>query len=509
MEFNDSSPCIKSSSSIYNQEDKIIERSTLLNEAQTKKSNNIASYSFLLTKIDNMMRYAKDVITALQLKRITSKVILASYLFMSLFPSSISANEVPQAHFVSSSEDIKRIVDGIRELEKKNLLDGKVLIAKGNQIAFMAQNRELVEMEEEPQFMIASISKQFFAGALLKLLYDKSSGLTEEEKIKYVKNQLAQPLCNFFPPGALIWNGGFPQWAQTITLHHLLSHTSGLADYTETKEYAELSEGGKKFFEISHSKSEIINLIIEKPTLFNPGTQYSYSNTNYVLIAEAIEILSHLPASTYLQQTIFNPLGLTSTFCPVQGGAETLKKSSHLSRLVSQWQYDLTDQELNLYPFQENENISNAIGSGSIISTTDDLLKWNLALHRDHSILPASLYKLMITPNIEGYGYGIGLGSSNQGMVYRHRGSIDAYRSRLYYFPEQDLSIVVLTSSAYDEEKLQKEKDKIILSLSDSFSQLEKEEKAAEQILEKYPDKRGFNLIIDLIDSNLKIEFIK
>lgn len=450
----------------------------------------------------------KDTLSE-QLKRGITKLILSSYFFINLFPSAIYGHEAFQAHSLTSNENLNIVLEEIRELEQKNLIDGKVLIARGDQVLFVAQNKEFNAMGEESQFMIGSISKQFFAAALLKLLYENCPDWEEEKKIEYVKNQLAQPLSSILPAESMIWNGHMPEWAQTITLHHLLSHTSGLEDYTGSDEYQEVSEEGKRFIEIPHAKSDVIGLIAKKPLLFAPGTQFVYSCTGYVLIAEIIEVLSELPAHVYLQQTLFTPLGLTSTFNPDQGGAEVLKKISHLSRLASQGLYDLKDRELNLYPLSYNEDVSNAIGSGSIISTAVDLLKWNLALHKVRSILPDELYQLMVTPNLEGYGYGIGLATSNHGMVYMHRGVIDAYRSRLYYFPEQDLSIIVLTSTTYDEGALDDDRDEILLSLSNSLSHSEKEDKVMEQLLEKYPDERGFNCIIDLIDSHLEVELIK
>ena len=170
------------------------------------------------------------------------------------------------------------------------------------------------------------------------------------------------------------------------------------------------------------------------------------------------------------------------------------------------WEYDRTHPKEGLYPFQCHENVSNAIGSGSMISTASDLLKWNLALHKDHSFLPASMYNMMVNPNFEGYGYGIGVATSCLGTVYRHRGFIDTYRSRIYYFPKEELSIIVLTYTNYDDEKLERKKNKVISSLSKALEEEEKERLAAKKLDEKYPDSRGFGLITKLIDSNLKVE---
>lgn len=469
------------------------------------------------------------------LKHLINKSISFSFLFANLILSPLSASETSQVDAISESvrslnprvsanhktstsmdpldalsiEGLSLCMEELRELEQSNLLDGQVLIAKGDEWIFSAQNEEIAGTKKEPQFMIASLSKQFFAAAFLKILFESSPELTEEAKIEYVKSQLAQPLSHFLPSDATIWNGHFPQWAETITPHHLLSHTSGLPNYTQTDKYREPLDSGKRFFELPHSKGEIVDLIIDNPVLFSPGDKYSYCNTGYVLIAELIEVLSGMPAPAYLQQNIFEPLNLTSTFCPEEGIASTLQQHPRLSGLVSQWNYDLTGEFEGLYPLQSNENITNAIGSGSIISSASDLLKWNLALHKDHSILPEPLYELMIKPNIEGYGYGIGVATSSSGTVYRHRGEIDAFRSRLYYIPQQDLSIIVLTNTTFDWQKLLVEKKKILSTFDEALKDEEKEKLAAEQLLEKYPDERGFNPIVHIIEKNFSIEFVK
>ena len=469
-----------------------------------------------------------------QLKYFTHKSITFSISFATFFLSPLSASETSQVDAISESlrslnpralarhktsnstdpsdalaiEGLRLCMKELQELEQKDLLDGQVLIARGDKWIFSVQSEEIADTEKEPQFMIASLSKQFFAAAFLKILCDHSSDLTEEGKIIYVKSQLALPLSHFLPPEATIWNGHFPQWAEAITPHRLLSHTSGLPNYTETNKYRGDLNVGKKFFELPHSKAEIIDLIIEGPLLFTPGDKYSYCNTGYVLIAELIEILSGMPAHAYLEQNIFEPLNLASTFCPEEGTASTLQEHPRLSGLVSQWNYDLTGAIEGLYPLQHNENIINAIGSGSLVSSASDLLKWNLALHKDHSILPKPLYQLMMNPNIEGYGYGIGVAISNSGTVYRHRGEIDTFRSRLDYLPQQDLSIIVLTNTNFDWHKLYEKNKQILSSLDKSLKQEEKEKLASELLLEKYPDERSFNSIVHIIEKNFSIQFI-
>lgn len=436
-----------------------------------------------------------------------SRLIFFILLSLPLTFSSLFASPMTPLPNHSFEVNMQNYIQEIRKLERKNKLDGKLLIAKKDQIVFSAQSREIAKMPHEPQFMIGSLSKQFFAVALLKLLYDNSPDAKESERMEFVKEQLSRPLSDFLPPTASIWNGNMPQWADSITLHHLLTHTSGLPNYTDVENYTEIIAPEKRFFEIPHSKGEIIGLISHLPLSFQPGTQFCYSNTGYVLVAEVIEALSGLPASYYLQQTLFTPLHLTSTFSPPDGQWQVLKKHPQLSRLMPQWQYDRKKEIKGLYRPECMIDISNAIGSGSIISTASDLLKWNLALHKEYAIISPALYELMITPEQQGYGYGIGMASSSHGTLLGHQGSIDTYRSALFYFPEHELSIIFLSHIKDDDDKLADEqKERIAACRDHDLSEEEKKLIAMEELMKKYPDERGFNQFLHLTNTHFEVK---
>ncbi len=404
-------------------------------------------------------------------------------------------------------QNLQNYMQAIQSLEKDNKLDGHLMIAKGQHLLLSAMSQEISrQSQEEPQFMIGSLSKQFFAVALLKVLYDQHPHERESKRIEIVQDDLNRPLCNFLPPQASIWKGHMPEWAHVVTLHQLLTHTSGIPNYTEVESFTDFVMAQKRFLELPHAKGDIIQLISRLPLLFRPGTEYCYSNTNYVLIAEVIEKLSGLPASVYLQKNFFSPLHMTSTFSPSSGQWQALKKQSRFSRLTPQWQYDPKREIKDVYQPDYNIDISNAVGSGSIISTASDLLKWNLALHRDHSIIPSSLYQLMITPDKDQYGYGLGIESSQYGVMLGHQGLIDTYQSLLLYFPKHDLSIIFLSHIKADDSRLDEERDAIIAFLGKKFSEDERELLAEEELMRKYPDERGFKHFMSLTDSYFETE---
>jgi CubicO group peptidase (beta-lactamase class C family) len=387
-------------------------------------------------------------------------------------------------------------IQAVKQLEAQDILDGELLIASGDTIVFSAKSKEI--SNPSAQFMIGSLSKQFFAAALLKALYEFSPQKTEKDKIEDVKKWLHQPISLFLTRDNF-WKHHMPRWAHAISLHQLLNHTSGLPNYTETEAFNKVLGHGKAFFEHPHSKKEIIQLIADQSLLFKPGTEYAYSNTGYILVAEFIELLSGLTASEYLQQKIFTPLQLHATFSPENGQWSSLKKQACFSHLVPQWKYDPQINCMRMYPNTTMIDISNAIGTGSIISTAQDLLKWNLALHQRH-FLPAPLYELMVAASHQDYGYGIGIEKSALGPALGHQGSIDAYRTALFYFPNYQLSIIYLTNTAYDWSKLQKEMEQRLLELEETE---EAEEIVSQELMQKYPDQRGFNRLLSLIDEAL------
>lgn len=402
----------------------------------------------------------------------------------------------------SESFDVRLVgfLDFVTDLQKQGLLDGEVLITRGGQILLNLQNKEINSVDEgnERQFMIGSVSKQFFAAALLKSLYDSSDYPTTEQKVEDVKRRLHHPISDFLPEKATIWNGNMPSWAGEVSLHHLLTHTSGIPNYTDSQGYRCPNSLDKKLYwlETYHKPSEIIDLISKEPLLFPPGSKFSYCNTGYVIITEVIETITSLSASEYVQQILFDSLGLSSTISPRQGKWNELKCNQKLSRLVAPFQYDLRGDHIALYPQLHCEDISIAQGCGSIISSSADLVKWNQLLHKEKSVLPLELYNLMITPNINGYGYGIVIENNYTGVLYGHDGKIGSYRTRLFYMPKYDISILMLSNIDYDFDKIEDEFNAAMADFKDTIpDKIERRQAALKIVLKKYPFKRGFQMI--------------
>lgn len=390
-------------------------------------------------------------------------------------------------------------LNSAKEIQKKGVLDGEILVARNGKTLLNLQSADL---GTEPQFMIGSVSKQFFAVALLKSLYESSPCETEPQKIADVRRKLQNPISQFLPEKSKIWSGDMPAWAKDVSLHHLLTHTSGILNYTNTKEFRDSDQidAKKRWFESYRSTSDIIKLILKEPLLFTPGTKFSYCNTGYTIIAEIIEIITSTPAAQYLQQALFDPIYLSSTVNPLQGRWDELKRNPKSSRLVAPLNYDLRGDQGTLYPLFHCDDISVAKGGGSIISTSADLLKWNLSLHKNKSVLPKELYNLLITPNLDEYGYGMIIenSDSNMGVFYHHNGGIGSYSSLLLYVPKYDLSIILLSNIHSDFDKIEDEFNALVADLKDTIPDEREQKKASSKIIfEKYPKKRGLMSIAE------------
>lgn len=399
---------------------------------------------------------------------------------------------------LAAHETLEVFLSQVEALDKQGILDGEVLVAKGDTILFHRKSHEAA-LYQEPQFMIASVSKQFYATALLNALYE-----TSRHNIDEVKRKLHLPLARYLPKDAPIWSGHIPKWAYRVTPHQLLTHTSGIIDYFHTKEYEyeNLLDPQKKFFEEPHTKQEMIKLVLPYPLEFTPGSDYAYCNTGYLLIAELLETITHEPTAVYLQRTLFDPLGMSNTFEPVEGNWHSLKKNPRLAQLVPEWKYDPTGPQRLLYTPQHFEDIRNAVGASSFISTSHDLLRWNLALHRDQKVLAKPLYTLLTTDYTHEYGYGIEVVKSEHGRVFKHGGSIETYRTDLVYFPDEELSIIVLSHIAYDDDMLEMEWEQRLIRLEKSVEDFREQLRLVEnQLREKYPPSRGFGKLVEMVNT--------
>jgi CubicO group peptidase (beta-lactamase class C family) len=293
--------------------------------------------------------------------------------------------------------------------------NGKLLSTKTYGLANLEEN---IQVTNQSNFRLASVSKQFTAAAILQLIENKKLSL--ETKLRDCFQDL-------------------PNYAQTINIKQLLNHTSGILAYDdfidETDNTHQLSDGDvliacKKF----------------KETYFPPGTQYRYSNTAYVLLGLIIEKYSGLSYPDYLTKYIFKPLKMKNTIAYVKGINEVKNRAFGYSKNQGKWIR------------KDQSSTSATLGDGGIYSNLEDLFKWDAALYSD-KILPEDIWSTAFESQtlLDGtkiaYGFGWHLKSTNQhqAVVY-HTGSTTSFRNIFYRIPGDQLNIILLTNRNTPEE---------------------------------------------------------
>ena len=249
---------------------------------------------------------------------------------------------------------------------------------------------------KKTKYRIGSISKTFTAVCIMQMV--------DEGRIK-----LDHKLAVFYPD--------LPN-ADKISIEQLLRHRSGLHNFLDDDDYTD-------YLKEEQSRDAHMKRFIEKGVDFEPGEKYSYSNTNYVLLAFICEDVDRKSFSEILSKRITKPLKLKNT---QHTGGYKLKNKEALSYYWSgEWQNG----------WQTHGSVS--IGAGSLISTVSDLNRFFCALENE-KLVSAPAYEKMKTM-VEGYGLGLFSIPWKEDVGYGHTGGIDGFQSVLAYFPEHKVYI--------------------------------------------------------------------
>ncbi|WP_263789993.1 serine hydrolase domain-containing protein [Salinibacter sp.] len=270
-----------------------------------------------------------------------------------------------------------------------------------------------VPMPGDAVFEIGSITKQFTAAAVLQLAAKDSLGLDA-------------PIIRYLP--------SFDMGGHTITVRHLLHHTSGIPDWSSFPEAETLRPQDLP-------RDTVLALLEDKMMRFAPGTAMSYSNSGYFLLGRIIEEASGQSYAEYVEKHLFQPAGMgNSYYCNERAVVENKahgyawrgkKGFKHKKYVDHRWPY----------------------AAGSLCSTAGDMVAWTQALHGG-DVLPDSMYREMTTPGRLDDGtelrYGMGLVVSDVSgrRVMRHGGEIFGFLSEARYYPRENLTLVVLQNTA-------------------------------------------------------------
>ena len=294
-----------------------------------------------------------------------------------------------------------------------------VLIAQGGKPVFkkaygMADLENNILLNTDHKMGIGSISKQFAAVSILLLQQDGKLNIKDDIR-KYLS--------------------AYNTYGKTITIENILTHTSGIPSYTELY-------GFDTIVNKSLSNHQLVKFFEKHPLLFEPGTNWSYSNSGYVLAALIVEKITGKPFNDFLEQRIFKPLLMTETS---MGSTEFV-----LPGKTREYSGPTPKGRIKL---ETTYNWYWAYGAGQIISTADDMLKWDEALYNPaflRSDLLSIAHKSFILKNGEDahYGTGWGIGTFKNKTMVQHGGAIGGYRAMGMHVPEDHLYIIILSNSA-------------------------------------------------------------
>jgi CubicO group peptidase (beta-lactamase class C family) len=285
---------------------------------------------------------------------------------------------------------------------------GACLVGVGGEVVSNAGYGFAVRAEEfantaDTVFSVGSVTKQFTAAAILKL--EEQGALTTND-----------PIQRFV--------GGVPADKAGITLHHLLTHTSGLCNYTgDDYEPAE--------------RDETVAKMLASPLLFPPGADYAYSNAGYSLLAAVVEIAAGEEYEGFLQRELFGAAGLEMT---------GYRLPDWSGRVVAHWYAGDVD---NGTPLEKPYPSWNLLGNGDMLSTTEDMFRWHRGL-LDDTVLSGESRRKLFTPYVGDYAYGWRVVSGDRGLVVEHGGA-STYGSSCAFkrFLDEDAVVVLFCNATY------------------------------------------------------------
>jgi CubicO group peptidase (beta-lactamase class C family) len=317
-------------------------------------------------------------------------------LFIIIYPLSLAAQET-----------VQKLDELVAAYAKNEQFNGTVLVAeKGNillQKGYGYKNAGKKEMNDANTiFQIGSITKQFTSAVILHL---------QEKK----KLSIHDKLSKYFP--------ALP-FADSVTIENLLTHTSGIYNYTNNEDFMK-NDAVKPA-----SQEKLFSLFKDKPLEFKPGTKFNYSNSNYILLGYIIGKVTGNPYEKEVHEIIFTPLHMEHS------GFDFISLSS-------------PDKAIGYFSLSKTSNTpativdsSASFSAGAIYTTVGDLYKWDRSLYTEKIISKASL-KDAYTPRKDKYGFGWGIDTAYGKPVYKHGGGIFGFSTNILRDPEEDICIIL------------------------------------------------------------------
>jgi CubicO group peptidase (beta-lactamase class C family) len=310
----------------------------------------------------------------------------------------------------ASSQDAARMERVVQDAVQKRTFSGAVLVARGSEI-LLSKGYGLANVEWDvpnaptTKFRLGSITKQFTAASIL--LLEERGRLKTDERLK-----------TYLPDIPPAWD--------RITVRNLLTHTSGIPNFTALASYHDLQVSPT-------SPDKIIAMLKERPLDFEPGEKMLYSNSGYVVLGAIIERVTGGSYAEFVTKNLFAPLGMTDSGYDSNTAIIPRRAAGYTSGPAG---------PLNAGYI----HMSVPHAAGALYSTTLDLLKWEQALFGGKVLQPASLQK-MTTPFKNDYAFGLLVHTTKEGRkVVEHNGGIDGFNTHLAYYPDSKITVIVLAN---------------------------------------------------------------
>jgi CubicO group peptidase (beta-lactamase class C family) len=301
------------------------------------------------------------------------------------------------------SNQFKSSETGVSALVAKN---GKIIYRK----AFGKANLELdVDMTSENVFEVGSITKQFTSVAILMLL--------EEGKLS-----LEDDITKFIP--------AYPTNGKKITVHHLLTHTSGIKSYTSIQRFGEVMT-------IDETPLKFIDFFKNEPMDFDPGEKYLYNNSGYFILGYIVEKVSGISYPKFIQERIFDVIDMKSSYY----GSHTKLIKNRASGYQKRAEFSNAQYISLSLPY----------AAGSIMSTVDDMLKWQTAIANNVFIKQTTIDKAFTNYTLNNgdkinYGYGWSINEINDVPTIEHGGAIPGYLSMGVFVPSKNIYVILFSN---------------------------------------------------------------
>lgn len=351
-----------------------------------------------------------------------------------------------------SNDELKSKIDIYLNNSVTNGYSGSVLVAKKGEIILSkgygwSDRENKIPNTSSSVFNIGSVTKQFTAAAILKLV--------EQGKLK-----TSDKLSQFYSQ--------VPIEKKDITIHQLLTHTTGISPAT----------GGFRYDEAT--KEQFLQEFFDSELQSKPGKKHQYANANYIMLAAIIESISKQDYTTFLKENFWEPLSMNNTgYKSISFNSVLLTHGYYFYYTDGVWKDWGTTQEH--LPFNDKHWYS--IGKGDIHSTTDNLYKWHIAL-QSNKVLNAKSKELLESPFVaenddesSHYGYGWAIFKSNRDTkIVTHNGSNGIYFANFVRFVDDDVVIIVLSNVILnpDSENVAMEISNMVFDFSYSASPVSK-----------------------------------